>query len=380
MTATLRPLARLLIESTVAASGPLPEGLDEVAAEEVIAAGELHRVTPAIRRRVARSEAPPTAWMPVLNRARQAQLFRHVQAAADLRTAGGALAGLRWAVSKGPILADLVWPHVDMREYTDIDLYVHPADFGAALGALEAVGFHLVDRNWPEIRRLCRSELALRGPSGLALDLHWGLTGDPRRRREQVVSLPDILARSRAVTLGSGVEVQTFDPDDLVLHLALHAAQSGANKLMWLADIRHAVRRFGVDGTEVATRAQAFGVLAPVALVLTRVERAFGEDFALPPTLRRAGSDSAWAKMAARADGVSPFPGLPGDGALGGLYYSSARTSMIGSAARAAHYAASVRLIESRVRRRGVEGNPLDTDVPNPQDRRAYLRTVTEAG
>lgn len=377
MTAQLRPLARLLVESVDAVAGPLDAALETVSIEDVLRAGELHRVAPGIRRRVAAAGGGPDGWMPALDRARSAQLFRHMQAASDLKAIGAALSpSTRWAVSKGAVLSDLVWPHPDMRAYTDIDVYVHPEDFETALVALEAAGFALIDRNWPEMRRQMRSEIALRGPSGMTLDLHWHLVGDSAGRERVRAELPAMLGRAAPATLGSGVVVPVFDATDAVLHVALHAAHAGSNKLMWIGDLRHGIRRLEVDWDELDVRARALRASAPVALTLARVERVFGTTLPLPRSLRRYASRTGWARLAARADRDHPFPGLPGDASLGGRLFSSARTTFAVSTVAAARDALEVRRIERHVRTSGPQRNPLDDDVPDQDARRAYFGAV----
>ena len=377
MTHSLRPLAALLLESVSAQRGPLPAGAAEVDIEAVLRAGELHRVTPAIRRRVMAADAAPQGWMEPLDKARLAQLFRHMQAASDLKVIRGAFPdSIRWAVAKGAVLSDLVWPHSDMRAYTDIDVYVHPADFADALVALEEAGFKLVDRNWPELRRQMRSELALRGPGGMMLDLHWAVVGDAVRRDEARLDLAAMLERTEPRKLGSGVVVPVFDPTDLVLHVAVHAAHSGSNKLMWLGDIHHAVGALAVDWRELDRRVAVSHSIAAVSMTLARVERVFGTRLPLREHMRRFASHTPWARLGERADRRHPFPGLPGDEALGGRMYSAARRTLAASTFDAAQEAIEVRRIERRIRQSGRQENPLDHDVPDHAARKSYLAEV----
>lgn len=198
MTPGLRPLAQLLVESVTAASGPLPAGVEDLSADALMAAGFLHQVRPALRRRVAAAPVVPDEWGPAFEIARRGQLFRQVRAMHDLRLCvdGFQGAGVRWAVAKGPVLANTVWPHPDMREFSDLDVLVHPADFGMALATLEDLGATYVDRNWPEILRQGRAELALRGrPVSPSICIGMWRSRGPRVDR----SLPTCRRCSRAV-------------------------------------------------------------------------------------------------------------------------------------------------------------------------------------
>ncbi|TQO23460.1 nucleotidyltransferase family protein [Paramicrobacterium agarici] len=377
MSTLRRPLATLLVESAAGdRSGEhLPANLD---ARQLLKAGRMHRVLPALRRRL---HGCPEAseWMPILDAQRHQQLLRHMQAGHDLGRVARAFAtaGVRWAVSKGPVLSDTVWPHPDMREYTDVDVFVHPADFAAALASLEASGFCLVDRNWPEMRRLSRAEMAMSGPSGFPLDLHWDIAVTPRARSTFRIDLPEMLERTELTPLGTGVTVPVFDPADLLLHVAFHAAQNGANRLVWIADVLHAALNPAVDWQRFAADALRTRVATPVSMVLERVERTFDVVLPTPPRLRSVAA-SLPGRAARMRDASRPFPGLPDDPGLSGLEFSSARDSALGSLGSALWQWADVRRIEARVRRRGPDINPLDFDIPDAAARRAYLSTVWE--
>jgi hypothetical protein len=378
VSATLRPLARLLVESAAAETGALPIGVTGTSASELDRAGVLHRVRPAIRRRIAGAAECPPSWCEPLESARRGQILRHLQALHDLGVLAPEFenAGVRWAVSKGPVLADVVWPHPDMREYTDLDILVHPADFAMALRTLERLHFALVDRNWPEIHRLGRAELAMRGPSGLPLDLHWDIAVAPHDRRVFRADLPGMLERVRRVRLGNGVEVPALDATDTLLHVGIHAALSGANRLMWIADVHFSAGAADVDWSALEDRLVRARMSAPVAVVLGRAERTFGERFPVSDALRRVMSGSLPARIASRREARHPFPGLPDDPSLSGAEYSAARDGAARTIATLFAQWAEVRRIEARVDRHGTPPNPLDHDVPDEAARRRYLATV----
>lgn len=379
MTPERRPLASLLIDSAAGTNSgaPLPPDID---GHPLMNAGRMHRVLPALRRRVnGRTEADP--WMTALNTLRHQQLLRHMQAGHELGSVSRTFADatIRWAVSKGPVLSDIVWPYPDMREYTDVDVFVHPADFARALAVLEASGFSLVDRNWPEMRRLSRAEVAMTGPTGIAFDVHWDIAVTPRARSTFRINLPTMLSRVRHVTLGTGVTVPVFDPTDLLLHVAFHAAQNGANRLVWVADVLHCTQHASIHWQRLTSDAIHARIATPVAMVLERVERTFGVSLPLPATLRSYSVTTFSGRTARLRDASRPFPGLPDDPALSGLEFSSARDTALGSLGSALWQWADVRRIEARVRRNGADANPLDDDVPDAAARRDYLRDVLSA-
>ena len=305
-----RPLAQLLVDSVRRfGCDPLTPGLG-VTADAVAAAAALHRVTPAVAGHLAEIVGPSAGWAAKLAPARHAQLIRHLTAKSDLRTVASALEGVGapWVTVKGPTLADRVWPRPDMREYYDLDVVVDRRGFGHALRALEDAGCVLVDRNWPLLRSTMRAELAMRGPLGTPIDLHWDIAVPKDLRRDFSTDVDRLLARSVPVELGGGVAARTLDPVDTLFHLAFHAAQAGANRLVWLGDLWFAASVPGLDGAELARRTEAAGASLPVALVLRRTEDVLGHLGHVPDSLRAA-ADTAWGRLVRARDGRTRFPG-----------------------------------------------------------------------
>ncbi|WP_313662061.1 nucleotidyltransferase family protein [Cellulosimicrobium cellulans] len=372
--ARLRPLAGLLLDAVRGAAVPAcPPGLRGVSPAEAVAAGRLHRVTPAVERVARAWPDEPEGWRPALEQAKHDQLMRHLRALADVRAVGAVLdaASVPWVAVKGPVLAGAIWPAVNMREYYDVDLVVAPERFKDSLALLQDRGVRLLDRNWPALRRSGRAELAMVTPAGTPLDLHWHVAVPADLRRELRIDMAAMLERRRLVGVG-GQDVPTLDPVDTVLHLAFHAAQSGANRLMWLADVRFALDHGQVDVAELERRARASGTWLGVRAVLDRADRVLG----LAPDQVPRGATPAWLWLARARDARRPFPGLPGDPALGGNEYSAARRGVLDSSRVLVHHHLAARR-EGRRHDAGLdERRPLQADVPDARARASYFDAV----
>jgi hypothetical protein len=370
----LRPLAMLLLDAVRGDAGDrCPSGLRETSAADVVAAGRLHRVTPAIERVTRRWTDEPAGWRPALEKAKHDQLMRHLRALADVRRLGALLddAGIGWVVTKGPVLAGALWPAANMREYYDVDLVVAPNRFAEALALLGDHGVELLDRNWPAIHREGRAELAMVTPAGTPLDLHWHIAVPGELRRDFPFDVAGMLDRRRRTAVG-GAEVWTFDDVDTVLHLAFHAAQAGANRLMWLADLVFALERADADVAVLEARCRRAGAWLPVRSVLDRAERVLG----LPAGKAPSGPDPAWVLLTRLRDARTPFPGLPGDASLGGNEYGAARRGVLDSSARLVRRHLAARRA-GRLHGEGLdERRPLQRDVPDVAARAAYFAAV----
>ena len=171
------------------------------------------------------------------------------------------------------------------------------------LTALEEHGLEQLDRNWAVLRREMRGEVHYRGASPVEIDLHWNLINMYRGRMR--VRTGELLARAASVNL-AGIEVETLDPTDSLIHLCVHAAISGGDRMIWLKDIERAVVIRPPAWDKLVSRANGWNVAGPVGLMLGR-----SRDFLDTPVPRRVIGDlvSRRARRLIRTvDRLSPWP------------------------------------------------------------------------
>ena len=214
-------------------------------------------------------------------------LFQQMNAHADLVALADRLgaAGVPWLMVKGPVLAELSYAQPEQRPYGDLDVLVSPGSLRAAVAALEAGGWVVLDRNWTLALHRMVGELHLTGPLGTLVDLHWSLQNRESRRRQVRVGTSTLFERGTTVTL-RGLAVRTLSPADTLVHLCLHAAGDGADRLMHLADIAALLPDRPDGWAEVLVTAQEWGVGEAMAIVLQRT--AYELDVDVPAaTIRR---------------------------------------------------------------------------------------------
>lgn len=274
--------------------------------------------------------------------------------------------GAAWAVIKGPVAAELLYASPGQRAYQDLDLLVHPAAFRDVLAALRDAGCELHDRNWKLLRRDLLGEVHLRLPGGTPLDLHWNLINMNRGR--MWIDTPELLERSTRADLG-GVTVGTLDREDLVTHLAVHAALSGGDRLMWLKDIERAIVVLDPDWDTVVERARRWGVAAGVGLILARTRDVVGAPIPLDVPDRLMSPRAAWiVKVAERAS--------PWEQSVGRL---TAASHVVSRAISHGPIGAARWLIGRALRRfdpREPAASSVFTPSGDERDREAYLDAV----
>jgi hypothetical protein len=109
------------------------------------------------------------------------------------------------------------------------------------------------------------------------VDLHWHLVYAYYDRRYNGIDPQVMLGRARSVTV-AGRPVTTFDKEDTLLHLAVHASRSGGHRLIWFKDIERSLAVDEPDLDELLHRARQFRCGPSVGLALGRAKALLGAD------------------------------------------------------------------------------------------------------
>jgi hypothetical protein len=168
--------------------------------------------------------------------------------------------GIEVVPFKGPVLAELLFQNIALRQFGDLDILVKPRDVRRAREILLADGYQ------PEFvlsgkieAEYIRSEHAFqfhKPAGGFVIELHWRFGS-----RSQVfpVDPKEVWMRLERSSF-QGREIRTLAPEDLLLYLCVHGAKHGWDRLEWIcciAELAHLPR--GINWEEIARRARRSG-------------------------------------------------------------------------------------------------------------------------
>lgn len=208
-------------------------------------------------------------------------------------------AGIPVAVLKGPVIAQLAYGDPALREFTDLDLLVHPSDLARAMPVFERLGYRPAwDRDLATITgflrhvgeiRLVNSELTT------DIDLHWRVS---TKATALAPSLADFPSGFQPVTI-AGSTVLTLAPSDLPLYLASQGGWDQWGDFRRLCDLAEYLRRFpGTDWQPSLSAARRLGGLRSMLTGLALAAQLL--DAPIPtPALLLIQSDPAVAQLAA---------------------------------------------------------------------------------
>lgn len=182
-------------------------------------------------------------------------------------------ADIQWLTFKGPMISTLM-ARPELRTFNDLDLLVAADRFADAIDVLIEAGGRELNRNWVPYLRHRVGEVPMEA-QGISIDLHWHVIGLGHQRRAVRLSPSDMLERRRLRPLGDQ-QLPGFDAEDQLLHLAIHAAMSGATRLDQLRDLAVVVSADPVDWDLFESRARQASVARLVAHALDRACHVLG--------------------------------------------------------------------------------------------------------
>jgi hypothetical protein len=188
--------------------------------------------------------------------------------------------GVRAIAYKGPVLAEIAYGSLTLREFQDVDILVGKQEIFRARDLLLAEGYRWCEHypNPFDVGSLDRHHAFsfIHDQLRCSVDLHWRLSEPPFDRF--CLDIADLSRRAEKRLL-LGKEVLSLCREDLLLCLCFHAAKHHWAQLKWLCDLAELVNRnHDLDWETVWKRAEISGrgLTRLVALNLTLASTLLG--------------------------------------------------------------------------------------------------------
>ena len=146
------------------------------------------------------------------------------------------------AIFKGPLLAQMAYGEMSLRQAGDIDLLINRHDFVQARLLLESLGYEMTPRLTQaqlssHLSNHCEIQF-MRDEWLTVVDLHWDLAP---RSFVFGVKADEVMSRLQSVSL-AGTTVETFGAEDLILYQAMHGAKHLWRRLEWISCLAESIR------------------------------------------------------------------------------------------------------------------------------------------
>ena len=167
---------------------------------------------------------------------------------------------------KGPVLAQLLYGNVTLRQFSDLDLLIQSSDLPRIKSALAELGFEPGVQLAPrEEREYVESgyEYAFDCAHGRNLvEVQWRILP-----RFYCVDFDVNGFFERAITFSlGGTTLRTLCAEDLLIVLCVHAAKHAWQQLSWLCDIAELAKSQDIDWDVIQDHAKRLGVQRIVAI------------------------------------------------------------------------------------------------------------------
>ncbi|MEN3330142.1 MAG: hypothetical protein V7638_4949 [Acidobacteriota bacterium] len=146
------------------------------------------------------------------------------------------------AIFKGPLLSQMAYGEMSLRQAGDIDVLINRRDFTQARLLLESLGYEMTPQLTlaqlsSHLNNHCEIQF-MRDEWLTVVDLHWDLAP---RSFVFGVKPEDVMSRLQPVSL-AGTTVETFGAEDLLLYEAMHGAKHLWRRLEWMSCLAESLR------------------------------------------------------------------------------------------------------------------------------------------
>jgi Uncharacterised nucleotidyltransferase len=204
------------------------------------------------------------------------------------------------ALFKGPVLAQMAYGEISLRQAGDIDALINRRHFAQAKRCLELLGYEMYPQLTStqmasHLNNHCEIKF-MRDDWFTVVDLHWNLA--PRSFVFKVKA-DEVMSRLQAVSL-AGTTVETFDAEDSVLYQSMHGTKHVWRRLEWITALAETLRSSpAINFDALLDRAAKAHATRILALGLRLVESF--SDVSLPShVLAELDSDRTMQRMAQR--------------------------------------------------------------------------------
>ena len=202
------------------------------------------------------------------------------------------------ATFKGPVLSQIAYGEIALRQAGDIDLLIHRRDFHRAKFLLESLGYQMFPKLTPaqlasHLHHHCEITF-MRDDWFTVIDLHWELAP-----KTFVFNLEtdEVMSRLQS-TLLAGTMVETFGAEDSVLYQSMHGGKHLWRRIEWIAALAGSLGP-EIDWEALVQRAEVTRMRRMLALGLRLVEE-FGGVQIPPEVLLRIDADKAMQHLSAK--------------------------------------------------------------------------------
>jgi len=160
--------------------------------------------------------------------------------------------GIKAVPFKGPVLAEVAYGNFLLRQFCDLDILIHKADFARTKKLLASQGYQpweqLTESQEDKHLQSKHAYTFVHNDSDVEIDLHWNIAQGPFAVPPDSECLWEHLETVSFV----GRQIPSFSQQDMFLILCGHGSKHGWERLAWICDVAEMIRTHsGIDWKEL---------------------------------------------------------------------------------------------------------------------------------
>ncbi|MCF6206736.1 MAG: nucleotidyltransferase family protein [Sulfurovum sp.] len=164
--------------------------------------------------------------------------------------------GIEALAFKGPLLSQMAYGDITLRQYGDLDILVDEADAFRAGALMSENGHRTILPLAILSNRTClhtaKDFSLISEPGGVHTELHWRLF----EKKYNIALLSCAMEKKCQTVKINSQEIQTLQTELLLVYLCLHGAKHGFERIEWICDIDRLVRSTEVNWEEAVRIAE----------------------------------------------------------------------------------------------------------------------------
>lgn len=143
---------------------------------------------------------------------------------------------------KGPMLSFLLYKDINTRQFSDLDILIHPSNIKSTCSLLSSLGFNLVDDIDIELFDFIKDYFYdftfINKHNNLVVELHWALD-----KKNTILQHTTLLFESSYPMRFNSSDIDQLQTDIQLLYLCLHGSKHRWERFEWMCDVDRLIRQ-----------------------------------------------------------------------------------------------------------------------------------------
>jgi len=170
--------------------------------------------------------------------------------------------GLNVIPYKGPLLAIYAYKNLGLRQFDDLDIFIHKSDVLKVKEMLISYGYNpqfelkgFKERRFIESQR----EYKFKNPKTMiSLEVHWQFQGVSFSLSDDPLFLGD--PENVEIVKISNKEISSLSPENMLLILCIHASGHYWDRLSWICDVSELIQSYEINWEYILEKADKLGI------------------------------------------------------------------------------------------------------------------------